>query len=145
MGSWGVGPFDEDTAADFADGLDDVALEEREPIVRGALERAVRAVGPLGYSAASEALAAAAIVVAQCPGGAPVPANYGPREPIPQLPYELRGLALVAIDRVLDPASELAEAWDETEHARRWRQGVGRLRDVLDPPVSAGQGSLFEL
>ncbi|MET9399439.1 DUF4259 domain-containing protein [Kitasatospora sp. NPDC002965] len=34
MGTWGIGPFEDDTAADFADTLDETALDERENLIR---------------------------------------------------------------------------------------------------------------
>jgi hypothetical protein len=41
MGTWDVGPFDNDTAADFCDDLDEAAAGEREGIVRSALTRVI--------------------------------------------------------------------------------------------------------
>ncbi|MGW2704277.1 DUF4259 domain-containing protein [Streptomyces sp. NPDC001340] len=35
MGTWDTGPFDNDTAADWCNGLDDAALNERAGMVRG--------------------------------------------------------------------------------------------------------------
>ena len=66
MGTWGTGPFDNDTAADFAGDLDDAPPGEREALVRGVLARTVRATGYLDE--AQEAVAAAALIAAQCPG-----------------------------------------------------------------------------
>ncbi|MEU6851818.1 DUF4259 domain-containing protein [Actinacidiphila alni] len=40
MGTWDIGPFDNDTAAGFAGDLDEAALEEREPMIRRVLKRA---------------------------------------------------------------------------------------------------------
>ncbi|MFE2315370.1 DUF4259 domain-containing protein [Streptomyces sp. NPDC059441] len=39
MGTWDTGPFDNDTAADFANTLDDAKPEEREALIRGVLTR----------------------------------------------------------------------------------------------------------
>jgi hypothetical protein len=44
MGTWDVGPFDNDDAADFAGDLDDAASDERENLVRSTLKRAANAV-----------------------------------------------------------------------------------------------------
>ncbi|WP_316745359.1 DUF4259 domain-containing protein [Streptomyces sp. MK7] len=38
--TWDIGPFDNDTAADFGGDLDEAALEEREALIRSALKRA---------------------------------------------------------------------------------------------------------
>lgn len=48
MGTWDTGPFDNDTAADFGGDLDEAALEEREPMIRGVLVRAASSVDFLG-------------------------------------------------------------------------------------------------
>ena len=37
MGTWDIGPFDNDTAADFGGDLDEAAWEERVSVIRGAL------------------------------------------------------------------------------------------------------------
>ncbi|MFF1453673.1 DUF4259 domain-containing protein [Streptomyces sp. NPDC058274] len=41
----GVGPFDNDTAADFANALDDAEPEAREALIRGVLIRRIDATG----------------------------------------------------------------------------------------------------
>ncbi|MFF8955247.1 DUF4259 domain-containing protein [Streptomyces sp. NPDC014894] len=81
MGTWDTGPFDNDTAADFADALDDAAPAEREVLVRGVLTRTVDAGGWLNEG--EEAVAAAALIAAQCPGDGPVDMPYGPETPMP--------------------------------------------------------------
>ena len=43
MGTWGTGPFANDTAADFSYTLDDVTSGDREQVPRGVLTRAVDA------------------------------------------------------------------------------------------------------
>jgi hypothetical protein len=69
MGTWDIGPFDNDTAADFGGDLDEAALEEREALIRGALKRAADPADFLDASDGERAVAAAALVVAQHPGG----------------------------------------------------------------------------
>ncbi|MGW3232919.1 DUF4259 domain-containing protein [Kitasatospora sp. NPDC001095] len=133
MGTWDIGHFDNDSAADFCNGLDDAAPGEREALLRSALLGAVRAEEYLDSDEAVEAVVAAALVAAQCPGGAAVTSAYGPEEPIPPLSVELRPLAVEALDRVVAEESELAELWDETESGPAWRRGIRELRDVLDP------------
>ncbi|MFD5461937.1 DUF4259 domain-containing protein [Kitasatospora sp. NPDC127059] len=132
MGTWGTGHFDNDIAADFAGGLDDAAPDERVGLLRAALERAARRPEFLDDDEGVVAVAAAALVAAQCPGGTAVTTAYGPKEPIPPLPAELRASAVAALGRVLAEESELAESWDETESGPAWRQGVRALRDVLE-------------
>ncbi|MFD7300862.1 DUF4259 domain-containing protein [Streptomyces pharetrae] len=133
MGTWDIGPFDNDTAADFAGDLDEAAVEDRESMIRGVLERAADRAGFLDAPDAERAVAAAALVAAQHPDGEPVCANYGPSEPLPRFPADLRTLAIDALDQVVSELSELAELWGDAENGPKWRQDITRLRDVLDP------------
>ncbi|MGW1412266.1 DUF4259 domain-containing protein [Streptomyces sp. NPDC002403] len=80
MGTWDIGPFDNDTAADFGGDLDEAALEEREPIIRSVLVRAASPADFLGIYDGERAVAAAALVVAQHPDGEPACLNYGPSD-----------------------------------------------------------------
>lgn len=143
MGTWDIGPFDNDTAADFAGDLDEAAAEERVPMIRRVLERAAADVEFLEIPDAERAVAAAALVVAQHPAGGPSDSGYGPSEPLPPFPAELRTLALAALDQVLGGLCELAVVWDEAADGPKWRRGIVRLRDVLDPPVPPQREVLF--
>ncbi|WP_107470329.1 DUF4259 domain-containing protein [Streptomyces sp. 3211] len=118
MGTWDTGPFDNDTAADFGGDLDEAALEEREPMIRGVLVRAASPVDFLGIYDGERAVAAAALVVAQHPDGEPACLNYGPSEQLPELPADLRMLAVDALDQVVSDRSELAEQWAEAANSR---------------------------
>ncbi|WP_326570109.1 DUF4259 domain-containing protein [Actinacidiphila glaucinigra] len=145
MGTWDMGPFDNDTAADVAGDLDEATMEERESMIRRVLKRAADPADYLITPDAERAVAAAALVVAQHPDGEPACSNYGPSEPLPELPADLRRLAVGALDRVVDERSEIAELWDETTNGPRWRQDITRLRDVLDPPIPPQDEALFEI
>lgn len=145
MGTWDIGPFDNDTAADFGGDLDDAAWAERESMIRRALERAADPADHLGTSDGERAVAAAALVVAQHPDGEPACSNYGPSEPLPELPADLRTLAVDALDRVASEFSELAELWAEAVKWAKWRQDITRLRDVLDSPTLPQEETLFDV
>ncbi|MGW3911449.1 DUF4259 domain-containing protein [Streptomyces sp. NPDC005070] len=84
---------------------------------------------------AERAVAAVALVVAQQPDGEPACSVYGPSEPLPEFPADLRTLAVDALDQVIAELSEIAELWDEVPDGSKWRQGIARLRDILDPPI----------
>lgn len=131
MGTWDVGPFDNDTAADWCGGLDDAAPEARGAMVRAALAETAGTTDYLDSDVANEAIAAAALVAAQCPGGAPGDSAYGPDEPLPDL-TGLRELALRALDRVLTEPSEALELWEEAEDGP-WHTGINQLRGTLMP------------
>jgi Domain of unknown function (DUF4259) len=144
MGTWGTGPFDNDTAADFSGELDDAAsLAEREDLVRGVLTRTLKAIGYLAE--AEKAVAAAALIAAQCPGGEPVGTVYGPRQPLPAFPEELRELGAKALDRVLADESGLSEGWVDPADARQWLSSIKALRDALDPLPASLDVPLFDL
>lgn len=145
MGTWDIGPFDNDTAADFGGDLDDAALGERGSMIRGALRRAAAPADYLDTSDGERAVAAAALVVAQHPDGEPACSIYGPSEPLPELPADLRTLAVDALDQVVSEQSELAELWAEAADGSKWREDITRLRDVLDPPVPPQEEALFEI
>ncbi|MFJ7496823.1 DUF4259 domain-containing protein [Streptomyces sp. NPDC097727] len=145
MGTWDIGPFDNDTAADFGGDLDDAAMEEREPMIRSVLKRAAAPADFLDAPDAERAVAAAALVVAQHPDGEPACSNYGPSEPLPGFPADLRTLAVDALDQVVAELSELAELWGEAADGPKWRQDITRLRDVLDPPIPPQEEALFEI
>ncbi|MFF5972353.1 DUF4259 domain-containing protein [Streptomyces sp. NPDC012769] len=132
MGTWDIGPFDNDTAADFSYTVDEAPAERRAEVLLAAF-RAVTETGAdyLDADLGAEAVAAAALVAAQCPGGEPVTTAYGPDEPLPALPPSLRPAAIAALDRVLGKDSELLELWSEGGEAGPWQAGVERLRAVL--------------
>ncbi|MFF7249933.1 DUF4259 domain-containing protein [Embleya sp. NPDC008237] len=95
MGTWGMGPFENDTAADFSHTLDETDASAREAVIRRVLRAAVRAQEHL-----EEAVAAARLIAARQPTGEPVDDVCGPKEPMPALPDDLRVLAVEALDRV---------------------------------------------
>ncbi|MFG2755327.1 DUF4259 domain-containing protein [Streptomyces wuyuanensis] len=132
MGTWGTGPFDNDTAADFANALDDAEPEACEALIRGVLIRTIDATGYL--TEAEEAVAAAALIAAQCPGGEPVDTSYGPETSMPMFPSGLRALADEALARVVSDAAGPASDWVDPEDWTHWRSALTRLRAVLAPP-----------
>ncbi|KPI08273.1 Protein of unknown function DUF4259 [Actinobacteria bacterium OK006] len=132
MGTWDTGPFDNDTAADFANALDDAKFEEREALIRGVLTRTVDAVGWL--TEGEEAVAAAALIAAQCPGGDTIDTPYGPERPMPAFPNDLRTLADEALARVISEEAGPASNWVDPAGWKQWRANLTRLHTVLAPP-----------
>lgn len=145
MGTWDIGPFDNDTAADFGGDLDEAAFEERESMIRGVLEGAADPADYLDTSDGERAVAAVALVVAQHPDGEPACATYGPSEPLPELPADLPMLAVDALDHVVSELSELAELWADAANGSKWRKDITRLRDVLAPPIPPQEEALFDM
>ncbi|WP_405685580.1 DUF4259 domain-containing protein [Streptomyces sp. NBC_00057] len=130
MGTWDTGHFDNDTAADFSGDLDDAPETERAAVIRNALNVVIATTDYLDSDEGAVAVAAAALVGSQCPGGEAVTTAYGPDKPLPVLPAELRPLAVKALDRVLGESSELRELWDDAGD-EEWAAGIIRLREVL--------------
>ncbi|MFE6666692.1 DUF4259 domain-containing protein [Streptomyces sp. NPDC057697] len=129
MGTWDTGHFDNDSAADFSGRIDDAPEAGKAAVLRDALTAAIEA-DYLDSDEGAPAVAAAALIAAQCPGGEPVTTAYGPDEPLPTLPAELRPLAVKALDAVLGENSELRELWDDAGD-KEWAPGMARLREVL--------------
>ncbi|MFE0449683.1 DUF4259 domain-containing protein [Streptomyces sp. NPDC058914] len=78
-------------------------------------------------------------------GTEPADTPYGPEDPIPALPADLRPLAVEALDRVLADESELSDLWEESDDGRAWQGSIGRLRQVLDPAPQTQGDALFEI
>ncbi|MBD0738526.1 DUF4259 domain-containing protein [Streptomyces sp. CBMA29] len=132
MGTWDVGPFDNDSAWDLSDALDEAAPDARPGVVRDTLTRVIDTTGDLNADISEEAVAAAALVAAQCPGGEPIDPDYGPKQPLTDL-TPLRALALQALARVLAAPSELVDVWDEPPGDGPWQATITRLQHTLMP------------
>ncbi|MCF2526972.1 DUF4259 domain-containing protein [Yinghuangia sp. KLBMP8922] len=123
--------------------LDESRSEEREAIVRGVLTRVIRAHDYL--IEAEQAVAAAALIAAQCPGGQPVDPICGPDEPMPAFAVELRELAAEALEGIADDETGPASNWVTEADARTWLRGLRNLGNVLVPPPPSMDVPLFDL
>ncbi len=132
MGTWGDGPFENDTAADWSAELDAAAPGDRAEVIRAALAAAAQSADYLDADLAQAAIAAAAVVAAQRPGGPPLDPSYAPQliadGIVLDLPEEIRELAVAALDRVGSDDSELCELWDS---APAFTAQLGNLRKSL--------------
>ncbi|WP_199564925.1 DUF4259 domain-containing protein [Spongiactinospora rosea] len=132
-----MGPFDNDTAADWCGDLNDAEPAERLDMIRQALADAADTDGYLDSSEACEALAAAAIVAAQRPGGPEIDDVYGPDflsggAPI-ELPADLAPLAVRAIDRILGDHSEWRDLWEDSGALPKAHAALTPIRAALLP------------
>ncbi|MEV1044404.1 DUF4259 domain-containing protein [Streptomyces sp. NPDC049916] len=131
MGAWDIGHFDNDTAADFGGRVDDAEPAKKADVLREVLAT-VAGTGPEDYvDGGEEAVAAAALVAAQCPDGEPVATPYGPKEPLPALPADLRPLAVRALDRLTAKNAEPLDLWADAGADQEWLAGMATLRAVL--------------
>lgn len=130
MGAWGSGPFDNDTAADWAGEYDDASPAGREALVR----RSLPAKAPTGSVDEWEtvAIAAAAVVAALLPGGPTPDPVYGPQQLVPgQLPAEdLAPLASVALAHAVAAGTEWHASWSEAG-------ALDEALSALQPIISA--------
>jgi hypothetical protein len=69
MGNWDIGPFDNDGAADWCGNLHDAEPAERVGLIRQALREAAAETGFLDSREGERAIAAAAVISSQLPGG----------------------------------------------------------------------------
>jgi hypothetical protein len=146
MGTWDDGPFDNDSAADWCDGLHDADPSVRAAIVRAVLATAARNTGWLDHGDAVPAIAAAAIVASQMPGGEPITSPYAPDFLLAgeflDLDDDVPQLAVEALDRVLGDDSEWRIDWAEAG-VQEFPQ-LDKLRAVLSgPPELPGQLALL--
>ena len=136
MGAWGSGPFENDSAADWAMELADG--DDDGPIV-DALGAVVDAPPDeyLEVDEGSAVVAAAAVLVALSGRAAKLPEDLAewvelqPPELAETLLEKHRERALRALARVRGEGSELRELWEESEDAGAWVAHLDRLAAAL--------------
>ncbi|GAA0299361.1 hypothetical protein GCM10010302_42380 [Streptomyces polychromogenes] len=146
MGTWDTGPFDNNTAADFASALDEAEPEAREALIRGVL---VRTIDATGYLTEAEEAVAAALIAAQCPAGDSVDMPYGPETPMPLFPSDLRAVlaspppSIALFD--VQPQRSVTPAMARRSSSSRWTRrraargrGSRRGRDVHRMGLAVG-------
>ncbi|MCU7725696.1 DUF4259 domain-containing protein [Actinoplanes sp. KI2] len=141
MGTWDIGPFDNDSAADWCGDLEDATPALRPAMVRSAFT-AVLDNGDdyLDSDLAVDAIAAAAIVASQLPGGAAITSPYAPEFLLDGGSIDVAGdvpaLAVRALDRIVGDDSEWHELWAETEEEAPALAVVHQLRASIDAAVT---------
>lgn len=117
MGTWDVGPFDNDTAADWCVDLGDARPQRRPEMIREALKAVVEEPDYIGSEDAFVAIAAAAIVASQRTDGVTIDSPYAPdfltQGGVLELPEDLAALAAQALERVTGDESEWRDLWDD--------------------------------
>lgn len=128
MGTWGTGPFDSDSAGDFIDAVGAADSDGATTLVRAALENVADGrEQPHG----SEAVAAAAMVAIQLPGGDAYTDDEDELPTLPPFPVELRALAVAALDVVLRGDCDVSKFWVTPDYEAEWRAAVVGIRAVL--------------
>ncbi|MEU7156811.1 DUF4259 domain-containing protein [Streptomyces chrestomyceticus] len=132
MGTWGMGLFDNDGAADLLDDLVAMPQDRRLGALRGVLSSAAAERDYLEAPEGQMAVVAAALIAAaRADGTAPADPARAPDLTVPEPPRKLAVLAVHALDRVLAPDSELAELWGESDGGQEWLAHLARLRAEL--------------
>ncbi|MFI5530217.1 DUF4259 domain-containing protein [Kitasatospora sp. NPDC051853] len=139
MGTWGFGPFEDDSALDFVDHLRESSAGE----VAVEIERAVRSVAEgqdhIEYSEGASAVAAAALLsgryrddLREYPVGVPAPTP------------ELAELALRAVERAHSEGSHLWELWTESgKYGEVWTSLAPVRAGLLEAVDPVQSDSLF--
>jgi len=142
MGTWNVGPFDNDTAADWCGDLDDAAPEQRAVLIRDALGRVAQHGDEyLDSDDAVQAIAAAAIVASQLPGGTAVDTPYAPdfllNGGTVEVADDVPAIAVRALDRIVEDDSEWRELWEDAEESYpQALASVQSIRATLEQAIS---------
>ena len=142
MGTWDVGPFDNDIAADWCGELDGAAPEQRAVLIRDALSRvAEHGEEYLDTGDAEEAIAAAAIVASQLPGGTAIDTPYAPVFLLEggnvEVGDDVLAIAVQALDRTVGKDSEWRELWEESEESYpQALASVQSIRAILEQSIN---------
>jgi hypothetical protein len=133
----GVGPFDNDTAADWCGDLHDAAEERRLPLVRDTLCAVVDNDDRyLAGRLADRAVAAAAMVACQLPSGKPLVTACAPNFLLEggtlDIPADMPSLALRALDRIVDNGSEWRDLWEDAGSYTDAIEALRAIRTVLE-------------
>ncbi|SEG79027.1 protein of unknown function [Thermomonospora echinospora] len=141
MGTWGPGPFDDDTAMDFVDYLLDLPPDQVQQELRTAVRLACDVGGYLGYVDAVRAVAAASLLAGVVPPG------YESSWTVPlRLTPDLAAEAMEAIGRAHSAGSDLHELRAESGTYARVDEALRPVLAALQRgahPVDLGQESLF--
>ena len=127
--AWAPGPFDNDDALDF---VDDLAEAPEWRTVVQALDYVTKQVGYLEAPEGATAVAAAAIVAAAVGEVTILPDNHRElKAALGAPPQGAAALARAALARVVAPASELDELWQEGDDHDAWLTQIAALQTTL--------------
>lgn len=130
MGAWDTGPFDNDEGADF---IADLAEAPDWRVVVQILDHVGRAPGYLEGPEGEMAVAAAAVLAASLDNDAGLlpDEHSGLPAALGAPPEGAVRLARAALTRVVGPASELDELWQEGDQHDAWLLHIAGLQATL--------------
>jgi hypothetical protein len=148
VGTWGTGSFDDDTAVDWCDALDALPTAERASFVRATLRVVLDTTDYLDAAPAVRAVAAAAVVASQGPGGSHLIRTAG-------APAWLAGggvldtaglvdVARRALDRVISDSSQWRDVWASSPNGAEAFAQLHAVRALL-VPVRPNRDKDFDL
>ena len=132
MGAWSKDSFGNDTACDWAYGLDEVPDLS---LISETIQKVLEAGNEYLEAPDAEEAIAAVEVIARLKGNFGLRDSYSENtdnwvEAHPQQPpADLVAQASQALDRILSPPSELLELWQESEEFEAWRTSVLDLKN----------------
>jgi len=134
MGTWQVGPFDNDVAMDFFDEVEETPDGQVPPRLREVLSAVVERPGQVELSEGHIAFAAACLVAAgrsraAATGNASVDSWLVAHRPA--VTAEDQRVALAALDRVTGPDSEWMELWAASASEAAIKERIESLRQIL--------------
>jgi Domain of unknown function (DUF4259) len=133
MRVWDTGPFENEVAEAFAIDLDNADPDQREVLIRAALQEVVDAEDAVDARTAFRGVAAASIVAASCPGAPRIESDFAPEfltlDNVPPPGPDLPPLAHDALDRVEEKDSGWSELWQKADSLH---DAVGTLEFIRD-------------
>jgi len=135
MGTWQVGPFDNDVAMDFFDEVEETPDAQVPPRLREVLVAVAERPGTVELSEGHVAFAAACLVAAgrsraAATGNPSVDAWLAAHRPA--VTAEDQRVALAALDRVTGPDSEWMALWAASPSEAAVKERIESLRQILE-------------
>ncbi len=135
MGTWEIGPFDNDDAMDFFDEVEETPDADVPPKLRKTLVAIVERPGQVELHEGHVAVAAASLVAAgrsrvAATGNASVDAWLSAHRPA--VTAEDQRVALAALDRVTGPDSEWMTLWSSSPVSAALEERIAALRQILN-------------
>lgn len=135
MGTWQVGPFDNDDAMDFFDEVEETPDAQVPPKLRETLVAVVERPGQIELAEGHVAVAAACLVAAgrsrvAATGNSSVDAWLSSHRPV--VTAEDQRVALAALDRVTGPDSEWMALWATSPSGAAVEERIATLRQILN-------------
>ena len=143
MSTWGMGPFDNDSAADFVGDFDEMGAADPRATLHGALTEVLHASGWIRGSVAQRALASAAIIAATLPSGYEYTRHAAEGDIPRQYEPEFIDLAVDAIHRIVNDGNDVRSDWEDRGMQSEWRTSMDRLLAALGFGVAPEMEALW--